>query len=127
MRSPEPQDAAPQAPAVFVIRLEGEFDIADREPLIEAFATANSAGHVVIDLERVDYIDSTVLSCLVTLHRSTQQRGAELVLVGVNNHVHRLFEVTELHALFTIRESAKELTESRAGVRRLTIQGRSVN
>jgi anti-anti-sigma regulatory factor len=49
MESAEIQDA-PQPQSVFIIRLEGEFDIADRERLTDAFATANSAPLVVVDL-----------------------------------------------------------------------------
>jgi anti-sigma B factor antagonist len=124
MESADIQELAPQAQSAFIIRLVGEFDIADSERLTDAFAIANSAPLVIIDLEKTDYIDSTVLSCLVVLDRTTKEREAELMLGGVNAQILRLFEVTELHKIFNIRGSVKMATENRSEVRRLTIEGR---
>ena len=128
MRSIESRPAAAEAPSAFIIRLEGEFDVAERQRLKDAFAIATGAPLVIVDLERTDYIDSSVLECLVGLHASTKQRGAELVLVALNSQVRRLFEVTELQKLFTICGSVAEVTDlSRAEVRRLTVEARPLD
>jgi anti-sigma B factor antagonist len=128
MRSIDYQHAPAEAPSAFVIRLEGEFDVAERQRLKDAFAIATGAPLVIVDLERTDYIDSSVLECLVGLHASTRQRGAELVLVALNSQVRRLFEVTELQKLFTICGSMAEVTDlSRTEVRRLTVEARPLD
>ncbi len=127
MRSVEPERPAAERPAAFIIRLEGEFDVAERQRLTDAFAIAISAPLVIVDLEGTDYIDSSVLECLITLHKATHQRGAELVLVGMNSQVRRLFEVTELQKLFSICASVAEATDvGRAEVGRLTIEARPI-
>jgi anti-sigma B factor antagonist len=121
-------EIAAQSHTIFIIRLEGEFDIADADRLTDAFAVANSAPLVIVDLEKTDYIDSTVLECLIVLHRATQGRRAELVLVAMNSQVRRLFEVTELHKLFAIHDSMKEVADvSHGEVRRLTIEARPLD
>lgn len=128
MRSIEGGPAAAEAPSAFIVRLEGEFDVAERQRLKDAFAIATGAPLVIVDLERTKYIDSSVLECLVGLHAATRQRGAELVLVALNSQVRRLFEVTELQKLFTICGSMAEVTDlSRAEVRRLTVEARPLD
>jgi anti-sigma B factor antagonist len=128
MRSIDGGRAWAEAPSAFIVRLEGEFDVAERQRLKDAFAIAAGAAVVVVDLERTDYIDSSVLECLVALHNATRQRGAELVLVALNSQVRRLFEVTELQKLFTIGGSVAEVTDvSRAEVQRLTVEARPLD
>lgn len=128
MRSIEGGPAAAEAPSAFIVRLEGEFDVAERQRLKDAFAIATGAPLVIVDLERTKYIDSSVLECLVGLHAATRQRGAELVLVALNSQVRRPFEVTELQKLFTICGSMAEVTDlSRAEVRRLTVEARPLD
>lgn len=125
MRSVEAEQVAVEPRAAFIIRLEGEFDLAERRRLTDAFAIATSAPLVIVDLGRTDYIDSSVLQCLVTLHNDLLKRGTELVLIGMNSQVKRLFEVTELQKFFTIRNLLTDVTDiTRAEVRRLTIEAR---
>ena len=124
MRSSEYRQAPSEAPRAFVIRLEGEFDISERQRLTDAFAIAVEAPLVIVDLERTEYIDSSILACLVSLYKATEQRGAQLLLVGLNSQVRRLFDVTQLTAIFTIRDSVAQVTNSDTEVRRLTVEAR---
>ncbi|MGB6644495.1 MAG: STAS domain-containing protein [Candidatus Cybelea sp.] len=113
------------ANSIFVVRLEGEFDLADRHRLKDAFEVAQSAPVVVVDLAKATYIDSTVLACLVGLHRTTQKRKASLFLVGLRPTVLRLFEITALREIFDIRASLSDVPDvGIAEMRRLTIEGR---
>jgi anti-anti-sigma factor len=116
---------AETAPGVFVIQLEGEFDIAERARLLDAFAIAETAAVAVVNLERTTYIDSTVLECLVALKAAKEKRGTDLILVGAHQPVLRLFEVTQLDTFFDMRSSLKDLRLGQfAQVRRLTIESR---
>jgi|GEM_PF-976885 len=127
MRSTESRQATAKALSAFVIRLEGEFDVAEQERLTDAFSIATSAPLVVLDLEKTDFIDSSILRCIAQLRTDTHQRGAELVLVGLNSQVSRLFEVTQLDRIFTIRRSMAEAPEVDGdSLRRLTIQSRPI-
>ena len=115
------------APRVFVVRLDGEFDLAERERLTDAFGIAQSAQLVVVNLQKTTYIDSTVLQCLVVLHAATEKRGAKLVFVGAQGSVLRLFEICELHKIFDIRSTLNDVPEfDGAQARRLTIEARPI-
>lgn len=127
MRSIDPEHATAEAPSAFLIRLEGEFDLAERRRLTDAFAIATSVPLVIVDLERTQYIDSSVLECLVAGHNALLKRGTELVLVGLHHQVRRLFQVTELEKFFTIRDSVDDVINTDSSeVRRLTIEARPI-
>lgn len=111
--------------SVLVIELEGEFDLAERDRLTDAFKVAHSSPIVVVNLEKATYIDSTVLGCLVALRKATRERGASLYLVGLRSHVLRLFEVTGLGEIFDIRASLSDVPDANVVRGRwLTIEAR---
>ncbi|MGK9476827.1 STAS domain-containing protein [Melioribacter sp. OK-6-Me] len=57
---------------------------------------------VIIDLSRVDFIDSTFLGALVSgLKRAINQSG-DLKLVGLRPNVRAMFELTRLHRVFEV-------------------------
>jgi len=119
------RELAPFELDAFVIRLEGEFDVAERARLLDAFAVANSSAVVVIDFKRTRYIDSTVLECLVRLERALSERGATLLFSELSPEVRRIFDVCGFDRLFNIRRSLgevmNELDADAARVRRLTL------
>ena len=113
------------ATSIFVIHLDGEFDLAERHRIVDAFAVAHSSPIVVVNLAKTLYIDSTVLNALVELRKATRDRGADLFLVGLRPGVLRIFEITGLDELFEIRSSLGEIPESHnSTIRRLTIESR---
>jgi anti-sigma B factor antagonist len=115
------------APCFFLIQLEGEFDLAERERLIGAFAIAQSAPVVAVNLQKTTYIDSTVLQCLVALQVATHKREAKLVLVGLHGAVLRLFQITGLRKVFDIRDALSDVVGlGGAHARRLTIESRPI-
>lgn len=121
----ERQKLAPFELDAFVIRLEGEFDIAERSRLLDAFAVAGNSATVVIDFKRTRYIDSTVLECLVAFQRALGERAGRLLLVDLSPEIRRIFDVCGLDRLFCIRGSFDEVMEDlnadAARVRRLTL------
>jgi anti-sigma B factor antagonist len=117
----------PAAPCFFVIQLEGEFDLAERERLIDAFAIVQSAPVVVVDLRKTTYIDSAVLQRLVALNEATHKRDAKLVVVGLHGAILRLFQITGLHQVLEIRDTLNDVAGlDGARARRLTIESRPI-
>ncbi len=62
------------------------------------------ANKLVIDLNQVEYIDSSGLSVLVTAYQQLQANEGEVVLLSPSNNVRSLIELTRLHQIFTIYE-----------------------
>src|SRR5580700_12268707 len=117
----------PAAPCFFVIQLEGEFDLAERERLIDAFAIVQSAPVVGVDLRKTTYIDSAVLQRLVALNEATHKRDAKLVVVGLHGAILRLFQITGLDQVFEIRDTLNDVAGlDGARARRLTIESRPI-
>ena len=71
------------APGAIVAHLVGEVDMSNAEDLGAAVigATPNDAQGVVLDLTRVDYLDSAGIYVIHGMRASLQARGQALVLV----------------------------------------------
>jgi anti-sigma B factor antagonist len=57
---------------------------------------------IVVNLEKVDHIDSGGLGTLVGLWISAKNRGGELKLVSPNRHVDDVLRRTNLYTVFTV-------------------------
>ncbi|HYL27697.1 MAG TPA: STAS domain-containing protein [Candidatus Nitrosotalea sp.] len=125
MHDPIPHNGQVEAKA-FVIQLEGEFDLSERERLTDAFSVPRSAPAVVVDLKRTTYIDSTVLSCLVSLDMATKERGGRLFIVGASPAISRILAITSLDKRLNVLASLSDLSNlDLAQARRLTLVAQS--
>jgi anti-sigma B factor antagonist len=86
-----------------VVSVEGELDLASAPSLKWALADLQSAGsrHVVVDLSRVSFIDSTALGVLVGAQRALDP-GVRLAIACSEETVVRIFELTGLDGMFEI-------------------------
>ena len=83
--------------------VSGELDLASAPLLDRALSAATDevlADTVILDIERVSFMDSTGLRCLLTAHARAGDRGRVLVVVNRNEEVRRLFQLTGTDALF---------------------------
>lgn len=62
----------------------------------------NGAQFFIVNIERVDYMDSSGLGQLVSLWTSVRTKGGNLVLLRPSDRVRRLFSVTRLHVVFDV-------------------------
>lgn len=79
-----------------LIRVVGEMDIANASRLLSAVieATQAAAQLVVLDLSRVDYMDSSGLSEVLRAQRFAGSSGCRLRVRGATPQVRRLFVAT---------------------------------
>lgn len=72
-----------QAPGAVVAHLIGEIDMSNAEDLAAAViaATSNEANGIVLDLSKVEYLDSAGIYVIHGMRASLQARGQRLVLV----------------------------------------------
>lgn len=71
-----------------------------REKLIKYMEEGQK--HFVIKMTNVDYIDSSGLGVLVSIHKRTRQVNGSLVISGVTGFVKDLFALTRLDKVFTM-------------------------
>lgn len=79
-----------------ILLVDGEIDIATAPQLDEALARAEAteATAVVVDLDRVGFIDSTGLHVLLKYALMSSQNGQRLRLTKGSPQVRRLFEIS---------------------------------
>lgn len=95
-----------------VVAVAGEVDVATAPKLREQTIALVAQGHhrMVIDLEAVDFLDSTGLGVLVGVQRRVRAAGGELRVVCTTPHIVELFEITGLDRVFDIRASVGAAT-----------------
>lgn len=91
---------------VMHIVVVGSIYVADATDIRETFMFLINKGHTmfVVDLSKVDYMDSTGLGMLVFVRRQVVQKGGTLKLVGLHGLVKELFEMTHLDKQFQLQQ-----------------------
>ena len=92
----------PRPPKIF--SLEGEIDL-HFAPEISAALTkmiAEQPVRVVVDLSKVNYVDSSGLAALITAAQNVEMYGGRLMLTGVQQGVRAILENASLDQFFLI-------------------------
>ncbi|HEY8297098.1 MAG TPA: STAS domain-containing protein [Candidatus Baltobacteraceae bacterium] len=101
-------DPASGNPAV--VEMTGELDLANadivRERLDEVGIVAN---RVILDLVRLEFIDSTGLSAIVRLGKQLKERAGHLAIVVTKPSIRKLFAITALDKRFAIYERVEDV------------------
>ena len=90
-----------QVEEVVIYQVNGEINISTSPDLKKHFEKQPSK-KVVVNLEKVSYIDSSGLATLVEMLKKTRSQGGALGLSGMSEKVRSLFEITKLDKLFSI-------------------------
>lgn len=87
-----------------VVTASGEIDVATAPELRDRLTDLVDGGttRLIVDLEDVDFIDSTGLGVLVGAVRRTRGTEGDLRLVCTNARILKIFEATGLHEVFVI-------------------------
>lgn len=95
-----------QHPGQTRVVLIGELDIASTQMLENELSAieANSPGTLVLDLRRVEFIDSTGLRALIAADERARSDGRRLAVVRGPDAVERLLAVTQLDQRLDIVE-----------------------
>ncbi len=90
-----------------LFRLSGSLDVATSAQMKQALAQAATEGHgdVVVDLTRVEFLDSTGLGALIGAHRRALEAGGRVGLIVKEGPISRLLAITGLSRVFTLYSS----------------------
>lgn len=93
-----------------VIKVRGDVDIYTAPQLRETIHKVVDSGksEVIVDLEGVDFIDSTGLGVLIGGLRRAREKGGELVIASPSDRVRRILEITDLRRIFRIFKTSNE-------------------
>jgi anti-sigma B factor antagonist len=97
-----------------VVDVKGEIDVYTapklRENLIEL--VSEGAYQVVVNLEGVDFLDSTGLGVLVGALKRVKAHDGSLSLVCTQEKILKIFKITGLTKVFDIHDSVDEATSA---------------
>lgn len=95
---------------VKVCYAEGDIDINTSPQVKKAFdkLIQSKSEKVLINLQKVGYIDSSGLATFVEILKSVKNFGGKLKLCNLSNKVKSLFEITKLEKLFDIQDTEED-------------------
>ncbi len=67
---------------------------------------------LLIDLSKVNYINSTAIGVLVTAHTTYTRKGWQIKLCGLNENVNNVFVITKLTLVFDVYDSREQAIAS---------------
>lgn len=97
-----------------VLRVEGELALGTAERLRQEGEDADGAGPLLLDLERVTFLDSSGLRALLEIQRLAFARERAMGLLRPARSVTRVLELTHLREEFDIVADVAEATSLRA-------------
>ena len=93
-----------ESEGIVTVSLTGDVGYTEATPFREALRAANErkTAKIVVDLSKVDYMNTPGLATLVEALQNTKRRSATLVLCGLTPKVRAIFDIAQLHRVFTI-------------------------
>lgn len=92
---------------ITLLTLAGRFD-AYAVPEVRSWMEQNNkSGRLIVDLQEVNFVDSTALAALVQQMKHCRQQQGDLVLVNFQQPVRIIFELTRLDKAFVIQDSVE--------------------
>jgi anti-sigma B factor antagonist len=110
-----------RAGTIYVIDIKGEMDLYNAFKLkdIVKAMIERSVKEYVINLEEVQYIDSSGIGSILFVYGEMKQRGMSLVVAGARGPVKRVIELTKLIGYLPL---AADVTEALAKLREVKTQ-----
>jgi anti-sigma B factor antagonist len=99
-----------QNAGVCTIALEGEVDVYTAPRLREQLVVlvADDCSNLIVDLTKVDFIDSSGLGVLVGTLRRVREKGGAMRIVCTRDSILKLFRITGLDKVFPIFADSAE-------------------
>lgn len=100
-----------------VLALDGEMDLYNAADLKEKVGAVLAGGvrRMILDLNQLEYIDSSGISALLYTYTQCRTRSVELFFINVRGSVRKVIELTSLIGFFPIAENLEDAI-SRFGI-----------
>lgn len=76
------------------------FDLHSHKAFRDCYRNENPKAAYTIDLSAAEYIDSSALGMLLLLREFAGGERANITFIGCNEHLRKIFEVTNFYKLF---------------------------
>jgi anti-sigma B factor antagonist len=101
------REAGPQAA---IVDIEGEVSAFAESALMDAYnqASAGGAETIVLNFDKLDYMNSSGIGLLVTLLIRANRNGHHLLAYGLSGHYQHIFELTRLNEAIRVYDGEAE-------------------
>ncbi len=103
--------------SVDILSLNGRFDAHAVPPIRQWLDEKSNKNQpqIVVGLEGVHFADSAALSTLLVGFKNCRKQGGDLILCGLQQPVHIIFELTRFDQVFQIFDSESEALATHRG------------
>ena len=105
---------AEREPGATILRLRGEIDLRTSPRLRNTLLNLidEKPRRIILDLSEVSHVDSSGVGTMVELKRRAMRYQSPVVLVGLQERVRSLFEITRLDQFFDITDTIEKAREA---------------
>ena len=98
-----------EKPGKYLVSVSGELDVYTAPELKQVFEPVGAAGEhdLIVDLSGLNYMDSTGLGIFVGTLKDLNKHNKELHVLGVNDRILKLFEITGLRDLMYVNKKSE--------------------
>jgi anti-sigma B factor antagonist len=98
-----------------VLTLRGEIDVYTAPRLRQAIIDLvdGGASRIVVDMEKVDFLDSTGLGVLVGGLKRVRMQEGSLSIVTSQDKILKIFDITGLNKVFPVHRSVEDAVASK--------------
>ena len=99
---------------IMIIELSGEANIQRSLEIKNEIKAVIDQGKnkLVVDLEKVKHIDSTMLDVLISGLKDTRRENGDLKLAALQKEVWKVFELTQLNKVFDIFDNQEDAVKA---------------
>jgi anti-sigma B factor antagonist len=99
---------------IMILALKGRLTVGEASTVREKVNELVAAGRVniILDLQNVDYIDSTGLGSMVICFTTVKKAGGALKLLNLNKRNIELLLLTKLHTIFEVFSDEQDAVNS---------------
>jgi len=103
---------------VGVLQIKGRLDASNASQLKTRFAEhLDETTRFVLNLEKLEAIDSTGLGAIVSCLKNASEAGGDLKITSLQSKPRMVFEITRAYRIFDIYDSVDAAVESFCGVK----------
>ncbi|MDU4715068.1 MAG: STAS domain-containing protein [Anaerococcus sp.] len=89
-----------------LVKLIGDLDVYSKENFSkfcdESLKEKNE--NLIIDLEKLDYIDSTGLGMFINIYKDQKEKNKTVKIINAKENIKKLFKITNISDLFEMEE-----------------------
>lgn len=94
-----------------IVKVKGELDLLTAETfrnLVERAINREKAQNLILDMEQVDFIDSSGLGVILGRYRRIREQGGNMAIVGVKPHVKRILELAGIMGIVKVYQQTEQ-------------------